>query len=60
MGMVAEKVVRAAPCPVLTVRRPRRGSVTALGIARAEANPWDEERLVDELEDAQGHLHHIA
>ena len=27
MGSVAEKVVRTAPCPVLTVRHPRRASV---------------------------------
>lgn len=27
MGSVAEKVVRAAPCPVLTVRHPRRAFV---------------------------------
>ena len=29
LGSVAEKVVRAAPCPVLTVRHPARGFVTA-------------------------------
>jgi len=28
MGSVAEKVVRTAPCPVLTVRNPNRGLVT--------------------------------
>jgi hypothetical protein len=27
MSSVAEKVVRTAPCPVLTVRHPRRASV---------------------------------
>ena len=29
MGSVAEKVVRAAPCPVLTVRHPERAFMTA-------------------------------
>jgi nucleotide-binding universal stress UspA family protein len=29
MGSVAEKIVRTAPCPVLTVRRPEREFVTA-------------------------------
>jgi hypothetical protein len=29
MGSVAEKVVRTAPCPVLTVRYPKRAFVTA-------------------------------
>jgi hypothetical protein len=27
MGSVAEKVVRTAPCPVLTVRSPIRGAM---------------------------------
>jgi len=30
MGSVAEKVVRTAPCPVVTVRHPERAFVTAL------------------------------
>jgi len=29
LGSVAEKVVRTAPCPVLTVRNPQRGFVVA-------------------------------
>ena len=27
MGSIAEEVIRTAPCPVLTVRHPRRPSV---------------------------------
>ena len=29
LGSVAEKVVRTAPCPVLTVRNPQHGFVVA-------------------------------
>jgi universal stress protein A len=38
MGSVAEKVVRTAPCPVLTVRQPERAFLTAEE-AIAEAAP---------------------
>ena len=38
MGSVAEKVVRTAPCPVLTVRHPEREFVTEdTGLARVSA-----------------------
>lgn len=38
MGSVAEKVVRTAPCPVLTVRHPEREFVTDdTGLARVSA-----------------------
>jgi nucleotide-binding universal stress UspA family protein len=37
MGSVAEKVVRAAPCPVLTVRQPRAAFVRAEATAQSEA-----------------------
>ena len=37
MGSVAEKVVRAAPCPVVTIRHPRRAFVRPEGNAQAQA-----------------------
>jgi nucleotide-binding universal stress UspA family protein len=35
MGSVAEKVVRTAPCPVLTVREPQRNTLVAEPVVRA-------------------------
>jgi nucleotide-binding universal stress UspA family protein len=35
MGSVAERVVRMAPCPVLTVRHPEREFVTPDALAAA-------------------------
>ena len=38
MGSIAEKVVRVAPCPVLTIRQPQHASITPDG-ATAQARP---------------------
>ncbi len=42
MGSVAEKVVRTAPCPVLTVRHPEREFVISDGVATAHTAPRGE------------------
>lgn len=45
MGSVAEKVVRTAPCPVLTVRHPEHETVTAKPNGATTAADQDAERM---------------
>jgi nucleotide-binding universal stress UspA family protein len=40
LGSIAERIVRTAPCPVLTVRHPERESVCVNGEETAAASEW--------------------